>query len=273
MMHFSIWGWTDVGREHTVNDDSVFPLGKWPGPHPVPRYKIAQRGYLMAIADGVSTSELGAKASKQALQTLIKEYYDGEADKFDIGATLLSAAYAANDAVLSLTEEDDKDKTAITTLVAIVLHKHQVWGVHAGDSRAYRISQNGVQALTIDHSVVQELFDTQAITAQEAINHPQQGVLTRALGVSPFTVIDTFHPISLSDDDKVLLCSDGLSTLVSEDEMADIVLHEPVAESVQTLIRLANHRGGFDNISVIVAGSSQNKRSFMYRMRRLSRFI
>ena len=272
MSRLSIWGWTDVGRKHEVNDDSVFPQGQWPLPRHIPLFKAQSRGRLLAVADGVSQATRAAQASQAALDALITHYYDEASSEDDIPSALLAAAYKANDAVLALADED-AGHTAMTTLVAAVIHRDRAWIVHAGDSRAYHFTPAAMEALTIDHSMVQELFDAQVITAAEAANHPQQGVLTRALGVSPFTIIEASPPITLHPDSRLLLCSDGLSTLVSEAEMADIALHEPPRRAVHTLINLANHRGGYDNISVVLAGPEYVQTSFTYRLRSLYRRI
>lgn len=272
MSLLNIWGWTDVGREHEVNDDSVFPQGQWPLPRHIPLFKAKERGRLLAVADGVSQATRAAQASKTALDALVSHYYEQASAEDNIASALLAAAYAANDAVLTLVDGEEDD-TAMTTLVAAVIHHDKAWIVHVGDSRAYHITSSSVQPLTIDHSMVQELFDAQVITAAEAANHPQQGVLTRALGVSPFTIVEASPPIVIHPDSRLLLCSDGLSTLVSEEEIADIVCHEPPPEAVQTLIRLANHRGGYDNISAVIAGPEYVETSFTYKFRSMYRRI
>lgn len=269
MPHLTIWGGTDVGREHDVNDDSVFPQGPWPPPQAISDLQAKTRGYLLAVADGVSHATRAALASKSALKALVGHYY-GPAWEEDIASSILAAAYAANDAVLALASEDE-GVTAMTTLVAAVIHRDQAWIVHAGDSRAYHITATDFAALTIDHSMVQELFDAHIITSQEAANHPQQGVLTRALGVSPYTIVEASPPIHLHPDSRLLLCSDGLSTLVNEVEAADIVRHEPPPRAASTLIHLANHRGGYDNISVVIAGPDPAIPSLSYPLRRILR--
>ena len=270
MTRLSIWGWTDIGRKHEVNDDSVFPLGQWPLPRHIPLFMVRERGRLLAVADGVSQATRAAQASKTALETLVTHYYDKTPEDEEIASALLAAAYAANDAVLELVNEEEKS-TAMTTLVAGVIRHEKAWIIHVGDSRAYHITSDGIQALTVDHSMVQELFDAQIITAEEAANHPQQGVLTRALGVSPFTIIEASPPIDLQPDSRLLLCSDGLSTLVSEEEIADIARNEPPSQAVHTLIRLANRRGGYDNISVVIAGPEYPQPSRSYRLRSIHR--
>ena len=272
MTRLSIWGETDIGRKHETNDDSIFPQGQWPLPRHIPLFRVQKQGRLLAVADGVSQASHAAQASKVAIDALVTHYYEQASSEDDIPTALLAAAYAANDAVLGLVDED-AGVTAMTTLVAAVIHQDRAWIVHAGDSRAYHITPTDFQPLTIDHSMVQELFDAQVITAQEAANHPQQGVLTRALGISEFTIIEASPAVALQPDSRLLLCSDGLSTLVNEKEMADIVRHESPARAVHTLIRLANHRGGYDNISVVIAGPATAPSSLRYSLRNLTRRI
>jgi len=265
----SIWGGTDPGQRHRTNQDCVFPLGEWPLPYEIVPEAISAGGYLLAVADGVSSAALSEQASQQALNSLVEHYYAHIGDGEDVESGLMAAAHAANTAAWRLTEDSPVEEIAATTLVAAVIRDGVAWIIHAGDSRAYLVTSQNIESLTIDHSVVQELFDGGVISAEEAQVHPEQGVLTRALGVSHRISIDLSQPIPLTDADSLVLCSDGLSTLVSEAEISQHVRRQSPARAARSLIALANRRGGYDNISVVVAGNNQNKplwRHWLWRL-------
>jgi protein phosphatase len=254
-----IYGWSDLGRRHLTNDDSIFPAGHWPAPYPFTAGGVAHRGYLLAVADGVTMAALGAHASRQAIETLVHTYYDPPAALDSVEIALLTAALAANKAAWDLTAAEENDDLAATTLVAAVIRDGVVQVIHAGDSRAYLVTPDQVVYLTSDHSVVQDLIDAGEISPEEALDHPENGVLTRALGVASHVRFDLSAPVALGVYDSLVLCSDGLSTLVHEDEIGQVVRSAAPARAVHRLIDLANRRGGYDNISVVIASPAERK--------------
>jgi protein phosphatase len=262
-----IYGWSDLGRRHQTNDDSVFPAGTWPAPHEAAVDDAEQSGYLLAVADGVTTAALGAHASQQVVETLVHSYYYPAGEVESVGVRLLAAALAANRAAWALTTAEENDDLAATTLVAAVLKDGVAQVLHAGDSRAYLVTPEQVVALTSDHSVVQELIDAGEIDPVDAPNHPESGALTRALGVDSHVRFDLSAPVLLQPGDSLVLCSDGLSTLVQDDEIGQVVRSAAPAKAVHKLIDLANRRGGYDNISVVVAGPGDSQ-SWWRRWRR-----
>lgn len=247
----TIWGWSDQGRQRTANEDRVLPHGAWPAPF-LAGPEAAARGYLVAVADGVSTAGLGAPAGEAALAALFTRYYASEASA--VLEALADAIGAANAAAWSVTRQANGSALAATTLVAAALLDRTAWVAHVGDSRCYLVTPTRTEALTSDHSVVQELMDAGQIDFQEAQEHPQQGVLTRALGIGEAVAVDFSAPVVLGPEDRLLLCSDGLTTLVDEEEIGAIARRKPPQAAVEALIALANRRGGYDNISVVVAG-------------------
>jgi protein phosphatase len=254
-----IYGWSDLGCRHMTNDDSIFPAGYWPAPYPFAADGVERRGYLLAVADGVTMAALGAHASQQAIETLIHIYYDPPAALDSVEIALLTAALAANKAAWDLTAADENDDLAATTLVAAVIRDGVAQVIHAGDSRAYLVTPDQVVSLTTDHSVVQELIDTGVISLEQALDHPESGVLTRALGVDSHVRFDLSAPVALGTHDSLVLCSDGLSTLVHEDEIGRAVRAAAPAKAAHRLIDLANRRGGYDNISVVIASPAERK--------------
>ena len=252
-MMMRIYGWSDIGQHHDNNDDYIFPHGDWPSPYAIPADTVARWGHLLAVADGVSTARLGAEASRQAVETIVHTFYDTPVNENRVDDALVDAALAANRTAWELTDATDGEHMAATTLVAAAIKEGVAWVVHAGDSRAYLVRPKEIVSLTSDHSVVQELVDTGEITLEEAVDHPESGVLTRALGVGGNVRLDLSAPITLDDGDSLVLCSDGLSTLVSDDEIGQAVRDSSPERAVHKLIDLANRRGGYDNISVVVA--------------------
>ncbi len=248
----AIWGWSDRGRRRTANEDRILPHGAWPAPFQAQAEAAAARGYLVAVADGVSTAGLGAAAGETALAALFDRYYASEAP--DIHEALADAVGAANAAAWSVTQQAAGNALAATTLVAAVVQDHTAWVAHVGDSRCYLITPERVELLTSDHSIIQELLDAGTIGIQEAREHPQQGVITRALGIGEAVAVDFSAPVVLGLENRLLLCSDGLTTLLDEAEIGTIVRRRQPRAAVEALIALANHRGGYDNISVVIVG-------------------
>lgn len=252
-MIMKIYGWSDIGRYHDNNDDCIFPHGEWPSPYAISDDTVACMGHLLAVADGVTTAHLGAAASQQAVETIVHVFYAAPTAENRVDDALFDAALAANRAAWELTDATDGEQMAATTLVAAVIKEGVAWVIHAGDSRAYLVRPKQIVSLTSDHSVVQELVDMGEITLEEAVDHPESGVLTRALGVEGHVRLDLTAPFTLHDGDSLVLCSDGLTTLVSDEEIGQTVRGASPERAVHKLIDLANQRGGYDNISVVVA--------------------
>lgn len=139
-----------------------------------------------------------------------------------------------------------------TTLVGAVYSKGLVTVVNVGDSRAYVIDENGITKITCDHSLVEEMVKRGEITEVEAQRHPNKNLITRALGAEPRINADVFD-LEVKEGQYILLCSDGLTNLVSDQELLFEVLHAGKQEECcNRLVKTANKRGGFDNITVIL---------------------
>ena len=138
-----------------------------------------------------------------------------------------------------------------TTLTALWESESGVFLAHIGDSRAYRINAGGIEHLTKDHSLVQALIDRGRITPTEAKDHPQKNIITRALGTDEVLKADLFE-YRLYPGDQVLLCSDGLYNMVSDEEIHRIVMENDIEEATRKLVNLANYNGGTDNITLII---------------------
>jgi protein phosphatase len=153
-----------------------------------------------------------------------------------------------------------------TTIVGVLIENSAVAIAHVGDSRAYLVQDNVMRQLTVDHTYVQQLVDRNEITREEALSHPRSHVLTQCLGSSPDITVDVdrywIWPLQKGhSSDLIVLCSDGLYSMVAEDEILHVVMTLPPRKACEELIQLANSRGGYDNITVSIIPLHGNLRS------------
>jgi protein phosphatase len=228
---------TDVGRTRSENQDSC---GEFRG---------ASGARLMAVADGMGGHQGGATASRITIEALAEVF----ARTPDPGeATLREAFETANARVHQTAQEQPGLRGMGTTCVALVFAANgAAWVAHVGDSRAYLLRDGGMAPLTADHSTVAELVRLGKITPEEAAVHPRRNEILRSIGAEPSVQVDV-APVDVQPGDQYLLCSDGLSGLVSDPEMGDVLLRESPENATRILVDLANERGGPDNITVMV---------------------
>jgi protein phosphatase len=207
---------------------------------------------LFAVADGMGGYEAGEVASRLAIDALTRVV---ERSTTAAEARMREAFDAAHRAVC-----DESRKTGShmgTTLTAALVQGQQVVVGHVGDSRAYVVNAEGVRQLTDDHSLVAELVREGHLTAEQAESHPQKNILTQALGTAEELRVDVLS-LPLPPDAALLLCSDGLSNLVTSGDIAKIVQHTPdPQQAAQRLVDMANRRGGMDNITAVVIKSAE----------------
>ncbi len=209
-----------------------------------------RKGRLYAVADGMGGHAAGEVASQQAISTLFKEYY--ASPSIEVIERMKEAIEAANAEVHAQASLDRAKAGMGTTLVAAVLHGDDLYVANVGDSRAYLVREQSIEQITRDHSWVNEQVQAGIITEQEAREHLYRNIITRSLGTKPDVDIDFFQK-KMQPGDVLVLCCDGLSNEVEDDEIARIVSTTHSAqEAVQKLIDLANQRGGPDNITAIV---------------------
>ena len=232
---------TDPGLQRKVNEDSLAVPTGVAGPI------LAERGHLYVVADGVGGRIAGATASRLAVETVLREYYHGPFA--DVPTALVRAIEAANQVILTKAQEPAFAHMG-TTLVAAVVRNAELTVAHVGDSRAYLVNQAGIHQLTEDHTWVAEQRRAGILTDEEARQHSQRHILTRSLG-KPGAVPDITRA-SLQPGDAVLLCTDGLSNLVSAAELHQFISSYPPPAAAAQLISLANQRGGPDNITAVV---------------------
>ncbi|MCD9876933.1 Stp1/IreP family PP2C-type Ser/Thr phosphatase [Streptomyces guryensis] len=206
---------------------------------------------LLAIADGMGGAAAGEVASSEAISTIVA--LDDDVPGSDILTSLGTAVQRANDQLRSMVEEDPQLEGMGTTLTALLWTGQRLGLVHVGDSRAYLLRDGVLTQITQDHTWVQRLVDEGRITEEEATTHPQRSLLMRALGSGEHVEPD----LSIREvraGDRYLICSDGLSGVVSHQTLEDtLASYQGPQETVQELIQLALRGGGPDNITVIVA--------------------
>ena len=236
MRTFSI---TDVGMVRQVNQDYVYvtdrPLG------------ILQN--LFVVADGMGGHQAGDYASKYTVEVLNRELALSEGE--DIERCLVGAIKTANREIIKEASRDEHLKGMGTTVVAATISNQMMYFANVGDSRLYLINQ-GIQQLTKDHSLVEEMVRLGGINEEEARHHPDKNIITRAIGVKEDVEVD-FYEFSLKKGDIILMCSDGLSNMIEDEEIFAIVQGgRDIVESGQALIEAAKENGGTDNIGVVL---------------------
>ena len=213
---------------------------------------IPEKGILAAVADGMGGHFGGATASRMAINVLISEFYRTGAKS--IPESLNAAFQKANMAIYDKGQSNSELKGMGTTLSAAVFKDDKFFWAHVGDSRGYIIHKNQTRQFTNDHSYVAELLMAGVITRSEASTHSKKNVITRAVGVSPILKVDISSKHGrLKMGQYVLLCSDGLSKVVSDEQVVRTInrLRSPAAVC-DNLISAANRLGGPDNITVVV---------------------
>lgn len=227
---------SDVGQLRSANEDSCDSLLRADGTR------------LLLVADGMGGARGGATASQTAVATISEAF---ETELSALPSTLLETAiHAANARIFEMAGRDPELEGMGTTIVAFVLDARLRGTVaHVGDSRAYRYRRGRLEPITTDHSVVAEMQQRGLLSADEAATHPRRNEILRAVGVLPEVEVE-IADVNVSAGDRFLLCSDGLTGVVEDDEIAAIVQAEAPDHAVTSLIQLANERGGPDNITV-----------------------
>jgi protein phosphatase len=194
----------------------------------------------------------GARAGEVASAIAAEAFEGASAAGEAAEAQLARLLREANRRIYDLAVTDESHRGMGTTLTAAKVHDEEVSLAHVGDSRAYRMRDGGLEQITRDHSLVAELERSGQITPEAAEHHPQRSIITRALGPEPDVEVDTYT-LSARDGDLFLLCSDGLTSMISDDEVAAILrTSATLDEAADALIKAANQSGGKDNITVVL---------------------
>jgi len=202
---------------------------------------------LFAIADGMGGAQAGEVASRLATAALKEAGADGGGEQ-----RIADLIQEANRRVYDRSSSDPNTSGMGTTITVALVEDDRVSFGHVGDSRAYLIRKARMEQLTEDHSLVNELLKTGKLSREEAETHPQRSVITRALGTDPDVDVDTFS-VQAETGDLFLLCSDGLTDMVPEDSILEVVERhrEDIDGALRALVKAANRGGGQDNITVV----------------------
>lgn len=210
---------------------------------------------LLLVCDGMGGANAGSVASRVAAEIFVDTVKDRLfADQMDeLPADLMREGFrAANRGVFDMSNETPEYSGMGTTLVGAALLGDQTVVVNAGDSRAYLISNYTIQQITRDHSVVEDMVRRGDITREDSLHHPHKNLITRALGTAHHVACDVFFP-TVNENDCLLLCSDGLSNIVSEQEMLYEVMHnESLEDACCKLFNIAMMRGAPDNVTIVL---------------------
>lgn len=231
---------TDKGKKRKLNQDYVYtsemPIGNLPN--------------VFIVADGMGGHNAGDYASKYTVETIVKEIeHSFEKNPVKI---LEKAIEEANTHIREKASEDEALSGMGTTVVAATCLGKYLKVANVGDSRLYIMNQNEIRQITRDHSLVEEMVRMGGIDRETARNHPDKNIITRAVGVKESVEVD-FFDVELQENDLVLMCSDGLTNMLEDEEIRMILNGQrDIVEKAEELVKAANNNGGKDNISVIL---------------------
>ena len=233
---------TDVGRVRESNQDS-YAAGEF------------QNGVAwVVVCDGMGGNAGGNVASSTAVKSIkerITSAYRDSMTSSSIKNLLITSITNANYEIFDKAAADPELFGMGTTVVAAIMTKNAVYVAHAGDSRAYLISNDFIRQITKDHSLVQDMVERGELTQEEAQNHPQKNYITRALGIDEILSVD-FTVEDTNGDEKLLICTDGLSNFIEKSDLHKIVVDTPPENVADVLVDTANENGGGDNVTAVV---------------------
>src|SRR4051794_39616546 len=222
---------TDTGRQRSANEDSFFV-----------------RSPIFVVADGMGGAQAGEVASKAAADAFDRDLPSSSPEAF-----LRETIEAANREIHELARDDPSRAGMGTTITAVIVDAEgeAVAIGHVGDSRAYRLRGGKLERLTRDHSLVEEMRRKGQLTEEQAEDHPQRSIITRALGPEPEVEVD-LQTVPVQSGDVFLICSDGLTTMLDDEHVARLLMRASSMDSaVRALVDEANRAGGRDNITVV----------------------
>ena len=234
-----IWGVTHRGAVRQQNQDSFASQ------------RLEDGRIIALVCDGMGGARAGNVASTMAVDLFMRRFLEQDGESNDQERMQISAAMA-NQEVFQRAATDPDCAGMGTTLVAALAGPGEAVILNEGDSRAYHVNQEGIALVTRDHSLVEDMVERGELTREQARTHPHKNLITRALGAEPVLLADCFRQ-SMAPGDYLLLCSDGLSNVVTEQEMLYEVIHGGEDESCcQRLLDIALHRGAPDNVTAVL---------------------
>ena len=237
------WGSTDQGCVRKQNQDA-FHIEK-----------LDRNSLLCVVCDGMGGAKSGNIASTLAVDVFVEEVrrtWTPSITQYKLEQMLRGAVKLANFTVYDQSQQFEEFDGMGTTLVAALIHGHQVTVVNVGDSRAYKVDSDGIRQITRDHSLVQVMVDRGELTPELARTYPGKNFITRAIGTETMVECDLYH-LEVRKGDYLLLCSDGLSNTMDEQEMLFEIVHGVKKQHCcQRLLDIAKNRGAPDNVTSIL---------------------
>ena len=230
---------TDVGLKRKINQDYAY----------VSIHPVGNLSNLFIVADGMGGHRAGDFASRYTVEELVNTIRDDE--EYNPIKIIRSAIQTANRNLIQKSSEEEEMRGMGTTIVAATIVDHFLYVANVGDSRLYVVGED-IRQITRDHSLVEEMIRIGEINREQARKHPDKNIITRAIGVSKEVAVD-FFDLKLGQDDIVLICSDGLTNMLEDDEIKEIIKSgSNISGIAGELIEKANINGGKDNIAVIL---------------------
>jgi len=237
------WGLTDPGSVRPQNQDAFHVE------------RLDKHSVLCVVCDGMGGAKSGNVASSLAVDVFVQEVkqtWTADMDDDRLDRMLQSAVKLANFTVFDQSQQFEEFSGMGTTLVAVLIHGKNATIVNVGDSRAYIIDREGISQLTVDHSVVQLMVARGEVSPERAKTYPGKNLITRAIGTEPVVLCDIFHQ-KVDRGDYILLCSDGLSNIIDEQEILfEVIYGEQKAQCCQRLLDIAKNRGAPDNVTSVL---------------------
>ncbi len=231
---------TDVGKRRELNEDYLYTSDKM----------IGNLSNLFIVADGMGGHNAGDYASKHTVEKVV-ETVETLKNEQDVEEIIQEAIYRANAYIYEKSRDDMSLSGMGTTLVVATIKNQEVTVANVGDSRMYVVNQSITQ-ITKDHSLVEEMVTMGGLDKEAARNHPDKNIITRAIGVKELILADFFE-VRLEKEDKILLCTDGLTNMLKDDEIYHIIQsNKDIEAAARALIAAANENGGRDNIAVVL---------------------
>ena len=254
---------SDIGKTREVDEDSILAV-------PIKHIKKSKMREvcLLIVADGLGGHQKGEEASNIATDSIFRECSQELPNSTQYNLILEKGIQRANQDILAYATEHPEATGMATTSVCAIVEGNNVVLANVGDSRAYRISNDGeINRITKDHSFVQELVDQERLNKDEAREHPRKNEITRAVGLSSSLEVDTMK-LTLDSDESLLLCCDGVNDHLTDDEIQKIVCDLPnPQDACQEIVDMANGKGGLDNISLIILSAEKERvRSKVHHM-------
>lgn len=231
---------TDVGRRRQLNEDYVCARTE----------EVGNLPNFFIVADGMGGHKAGDRASKETVEMMLEKISTEK--ETDPKVILQEALSIANRKVFLDANASEDLEGMGTTVVAATIRDGKLLVMNVGDSRLYLISGGEIRQITMDHSLVEEMVRKGILAKEKARNHPKKNIITRAVGVAA-TVEPDFFEVDLKAGDRILMCSDGLSNMLEDEELRRIIDSVgPLEEKVKLMVDAANGNGGKDNISVVL---------------------